>query len=73
LLVTHYDDDHSWGFQSGLSMTSSDGQVIAMAEILDYDPTVAEVADLDPGWSAQRQIVGGEWTRTKDEWTEDEG
>ncbi len=27
---------------------------------------------LPPGWSAERQVVGGEWKRTKDEWTDDE-
>ena len=72
LQVTHYEDDHSWGFQSGLAMTTEDGQVVAMREILEMDPTVAEVADLPPGWSAERRTVGGEWKRTKDVWPDEE-
>ena len=72
LQVTHYEDDHSWGFQSGLAVTTEDGQVVAMREILTMDETVVEVADLLPGWSAERQMIGGEWKRTKDEWPDDE-
>jgi len=73
LIVTHYEDDHSWGFQSGLPVTTADAQVVAMSEMMELDPTVSEVADLPPGWSAVRQAFGGEWKLTKDEWPDDDG
>ena len=72
LLVTHYRDDHSWGFQSGLPVTTADAQVVGMKEIVKLDSSVAEVADLPPGWSASREAVGKEWVRAKDEWNDDE-
>lgn len=70
LLVTHYEDDHSWGFLSGKPVVVEDGQVVAMKTIVDLDPTVMQVADLPPGWSAERDAVGDIWSKYKDEWDE---
>jgi hypothetical protein len=67
LCVTHYSDDHSWGFVCGTTDTTEDGRVIAMREALEIDPTLRELADLPPGWTARRQKVGGMWQRVHDE------
>jgi hypothetical protein len=66
LQVTHYDDDHCWAFTCGTTDDIDDGRVIAMREALKLDPTIREVADLPPGWSASRERVGGQWTRYED-------
>lgn len=68
LLVTHYEDDRSWGFQSGKPTSMADAQVVGMGEIIRRDSTLFEIADLLPGWSAEREFVGGEWRRYEDEW-----
>ena len=67
LCVTHYSDDHSWGFVCGTTDARDDGRVIAMNEALEIDPTLREIADLPPGWTAQREKVGAEWRRVYDE------
>jgi hypothetical protein len=67
LHVTHYDDDDSWGFQSGRPVTMAEAQVVAMKTVFSFDPTIVEVADLEPGWSAVREHVGGPWVRSQDE------
>lgn len=72
LLVTHYEDDHSWGFQSGKPVSMADAQVVGMSEIVRLDSTLFEIADLPPGWSAERDTVGGEWRRYKDNWESEE-
>jgi hypothetical protein len=72
LLVTHYEDDHSWGFQSGKPVSMADAQVVGMSEIIRLDATLFEIADLPPGWSAERDTVGGEWRRYKDDWESEE-
>ena len=72
LLVTHYEDDHSWGFQSGNPVTTKDAQIVGMKEIINLDPSVKEIADLLPGWSATREDVGKEWKREKNDWKEAE-
>ena len=66
LLVTHYDDDDSWGFQSGQPVTMAEAQVVAMKTVFGFDPAIVEVADLEPGWSAVRESVGSPWVRYKD-------
>ena len=72
LLVTHYEDDHSWGFQSGKPVAMANAQVVRMDEVIRLDATLFEIADLLPGWSAERKTVGGEWRRYKDEWESEE-
>jgi hypothetical protein len=63
LSVTHYSDDHSWAFTCGTTEVTEDGRVIAMREALEIDPSLREVADLPPGWTARRQKVGHAWHR----------
>jgi hypothetical protein len=72
LLVTHYADDESWGFQSGKPVGIEDAQVVGMGSIFQLDPTLSQIADLPPGWSAEREFVGGEWKRYKQTWEENE-
>jgi hypothetical protein len=63
LSVVHYSDDHSWAFLCGTTNDTQDGRVIAMEEALQIDATLESIADLPPGYCAQRQSVGAPWTR----------
>jgi hypothetical protein len=63
LRVIHYSDDHGWAFVCGTTDDSDDGRVIAMAEALQLDPTLRVIADLQPGFTAWRDHVGGIWSR----------
>ena len=66
LLVIHYSDDHSWAFLTGEDFSMDDAQLVALHEIVDLDPTVRSIADLRPGWSAERTAVGDEWRTYED-------
>jgi hypothetical protein len=63
LLVTHYEDDHSWAFLCGTTEGSDDGRVIGMGNALNRDPTLRQIADLPPGWSARRKGKDSEWVK----------
>ena len=63
LTVVHYSDDHSWAFMCGTTDDTDDGRVICMKTAFDIGATLATIADLPPGWIADRQAVGGEWVR----------
>lgn len=63
LVVVHYADDHSWAFLSGSDNGIVDGRMIAMSTILRFDPALLELADLPPGFRAQRSFAGAPWER----------
>ena len=67
LHAVHYSDDHSWAFTCGTTDDPDDGLVVGMDCIVELDPTLITIADLPPGWLAQRDFVGGEWTRYQDD------
>jgi hypothetical protein len=67
LVVTHYEDDHSWAFVCGTTDDVEDGRVIGMATALRMDETLRSVADLPPGWSARRKDRDSEWIRSEDD------
>ena len=61
LRVVHYSDDHSWAFLCGTTNADQDGRVIAIQEAFELDPTIREISNLAPGWTAWRDCVGGAW------------
>lgn len=63
LMVTHDSDDGGWQFICGTTNNPDDGRIVHLEDIVEMDPTVQEVADLDLGWIAYRAEVGGAWKR----------
>jgi hypothetical protein len=66
LLVTHDSDDHGWQFIGSSDGTPENARIIALHEAVALDPSVVELADLPPGWHAQRDAVGEPWIRAAD-------
>ena len=67
LVVSHYSNDHSWAFVCGTTDDyREDGRVVCMADILKSDPSLCHIADLPPGWSAERNDRDSEWRRYPD-------
>ena len=64
-MVSHDADDHGWSFLTGEGVSNEDVKLVSMASIVKLDPTVIEVADLLPGWTAERDSVGSGWTRSQ--------
>lgn len=67
LVVTHYEDDHSWAFLDGQAYDPSSTLVVAMSTVLERHPTLTEVADLLPGWTATRPAADQPWSRERDD------
>jgi hypothetical protein len=61
--VFHDADDHGWQFHYPGEKKVSDSMVVTMKEIVRFDPSVQEIADLPPGWVATRTCRGAAWTR----------
>lgn len=71
LVATHYEDDHSWGFLDGQPAKMETALVVAMSTVVDRHPDVNEIADLPPGWSAERPAVGEPWLKRQSYWGPD--
>ncbi len=67
LLVARDAEEGGWQFLTGGEFNMDDGMVVGLEEMWELDPTIAEVADLQPGWEATRERVGGPWKRRKQE------
>lgn len=71
LVVTHYEDDHSWAFLDGQAFNPKQALVVAMSEVLDIHTELQAIADLPTGWTASRAAIGDPWSKQKDEWESD--
>lgn len=67
LLVTHYEDDHSWAFLDGLTFNPKRALVVAMSEVIDQHRYLQEIATLAPGWTATRSSLVAPWTFQQDQ------
>lgn len=63
LYVTHDADDGGWQFFTGDDVSTDDAMVLSLEEMLKYDPTLAGLANMEPGWMAVRERIGAPWHR----------
>ena len=56
-------DDGSWQFHSMEPARVHEAMVVALDEIIELDPSILEIADLEPGWAAERVAEGEPWRR----------
>lgn len=61
LVVCHDADDHGWQFLDGVSEDIDDLAIMGLGHIVDLDPTMATLANLEPGYQAARQSVTSAW------------
>jgi hypothetical protein len=65
LYVSHDEDDHGWQFLSGDEIKTEDAFIVGLEEIVNLDPSVLEIADLEPGWIATRKSISDPWKKEK--------
>ena len=63
LYVSHDNDDGSWQFHWGGNIATNDAMIVTLEEVFEYDQSIAELADLPCGWSADRSALGQPWIR----------
>ena len=67
LLVTHDEEDRAWQFLDGEHVFEEDAEVVLLGEIVQFDPTLALLSDLPPGWFAWRSTPTSPWKRSEGE------
>lgn len=65
LYVSHDEDDPGWQFLSGEEVNVEDTFIVGLEEIVQLDPSVLEIANLEPGWIATRESISDPWKREK--------
>ncbi len=65
LHVCHDMDDHGWQFLGDGDADESDAAIVGLGEIVRLDPSVLEVADIEPGWHAWRSSKESPWQRDR--------
>ena len=65
LIVYHDSDDEGWQFVSDIEYTMDDARVVGLEAITELDPTLFQVAGLEPGHHAWRNRIGDKWTIEK--------
>lgn len=61
LHVVHDEDDHGWQFLDNESEALEDLCIVGLGHVLDLDPSMAELAVLEPGWQATRDDTQAPW------------
>ena len=61
LHVVHDEDDHGWQFLDNESEELDDLCIVCLGHILEVDPSMTGLADLEPGWQATRANINSEW------------
>ncbi len=70
LRVVH-DNDGDWQFLTG-DQLPEDIKIVALEELVLRDKTLNEIFDLDYGEEAEREFKGGQWTRNKVEYDDED-
>ena len=66
-LVSHDAEDGDWQFLDGEHVFEDDAVVVLLGEMVQFDPSLAALADLPPGWHAWRASPDGPWQRAEGE------
>ena len=61
--VSHDEDDHGWQFLDARSTGLDEATVVSLLSVVKVDPSVLQVADLEPGWTATRTNRDSPWVR----------
>ena len=63
LFVSHDRNDHGWQFLDEDAGDPDDSRVIGMGTALELDASLGRIADLPPGWIAERADASSSWSR----------
>lgn len=64
ILYVAHDEDGYWQFLDGSIALSDESIVIGLSEIVEYDDSISNLADLPRGWCASRKSVDADWQRS---------
>jgi hypothetical protein len=67
LVVGRDAEGGGWQFATTCAFDAADVMVVSLRSMFERDLTIAELADLEPGWQATRKRIGAAWERERSE------
>ncbi|MCG8673678.1 MAG: hypothetical protein MI867_30095 [Pseudomonadales bacterium] len=64
-IVYHDLEDNGWQFLSKIDYVTEDARIVGLEEITELDPSIFEVARIEPGCHASRANKSAKWVITK--------
>ncbi len=65
--VYHDEEDHGWQFHPAEGIPMDVAMRVTLESVVKLDPALLHVADLPPGWFAEREHAGAPWIRHRHE------
>lgn len=72
VLEVYHDHDGDWQFLCGGTPETSDLKLVCLGCMVERDPTLLQLADMPPGWSATRATPTEGWSREQFEDSDDD-
>jgi hypothetical protein len=63
ILYVVHDAEEGWQFLTGGKFVVEDSRLVALRVMVELDPTLRQLADLPPGWEAERTDRNQPWRR----------
>jgi hypothetical protein len=63
ILYVVHDEDGDWQFLDGDDVSEEDAATVSLESVYKIDPTLKGIADLPPGWGAERDSNTKPWER----------
>lgn len=63
VFAARFEEDGGWQFLSADPFTMQDALLVGLSEVYEIDPSVGLLADLPPGWAAERSSASTPWRR----------
>jgi hypothetical protein len=63
LMATRDTDDGAWQFLTGDAFDKQEAMRVSLRSMVERDPTLRQLADMQPGWMAWRSHRDAPWTR----------
>jgi hypothetical protein len=61
LFAAHGVEDGRWLFLDAMVIDAEDEMAVELGELAQRDPSILDLAELPPGWQAQRQSIEAPW------------
>lgn len=61
MIVFHDEEDGTWQFLDGGKICKEDAMIISLKEMIEIDPSIQQLAEMETGYFAVHENTDSEW------------